>query len=95
MFDRIITLFEQLVITIGFAIATLLLFANVVARYGFDTGFPWVLEAVQYLFAWVVLIAGAFNGLSFAVMWVISMYQMWFYRVPDHVANRHDVMVDD
>jgi hypothetical protein len=46
-------------------------------------------------FAWVVLIAGAFNGLSFAVMWVVSMYQMWFYRVPDHVANRHGNNVDN
>jgi hypothetical protein len=42
-----------------------------------------------------VLIAGAFNGLSFAVMWVVSMYQMWFYRVPDHVANRHGNNVDN
>jgi hypothetical protein len=40
-------------------------------------------------FAWVVLIAGAINGLSFAVMWVVSMYQMWFYRLPAHVRDRH------
>ncbi len=63
MFERIITCFEQVVITAGFAIATLLLFANVVARYIFDTGFPWVLEAVQYLFAWVVLV-GAAHGIK-------------------------------
>ncbi len=63
MFERIITCFEQVIITVGFAIATLLLFANVVARYVFDTGFPWVLEAVQYLFAWVVLI-GAAHGVK-------------------------------
>ncbi len=63
MFERLITLFEQLIITIGFAVATLLLFANVVARYLFDTGFPWVLETVQYLFAWVVLV-GAAHGIK-------------------------------
>jgi C4-dicarboxylate transporter DctQ subunit len=63
MFERIITYFEQVIITVGFAVATLLLFANVVARYVFDTGFPWVLEAVQYLFAWVVLI-GAAHGVK-------------------------------
>jgi hypothetical protein len=49
----------------------------------------WYVTKVFTPFAWVVLIAGAINGLSFAVMWVISMYQMWFYRVPDHVSNRH------
>ncbi|NNE04852.1 MAG: elongation factor-1 alpha [Xanthomonadales bacterium] len=36
-------------------------------------------------FAWVVLIAGGLMGLSFAVMWVVSMYQMWIYKLPDHL----------
>lgn len=49
----------------------------------------WYLTKVYTPFAWVVLIAGMFNGLSFAVMWMISVYQMWFYRVPDHIADRH------
>lgn len=62
MISRFIVFFEQFVITVGFAIATLLLFINVVARYLFDSGFTWVLEAVQYLFAWVVLV-GAANGI--------------------------------
>jgi len=48
----------------------------------------WYVTKVFTPFAWAVLIAGAANGLSFAVMWVISMYQMWFYRVPDHVSKR-------
>ncbi len=48
----------------------------------------WYVTKVYTPFAWVVLIAGAFNGLSFAVMWVVSMYQMWVYRMPEHVANR-------
>lgn len=63
MIDRILTRFEILVITVGFAVATLLLFTNVVLRYVFDTGFVWVLELVQYLFAWVVLI-GAAHGVK-------------------------------
>jgi hypothetical protein len=50
----------------------------------------WYVTKVYTPFAWVVLIAGAVNGLSFAVMWVISMYQMWFYQVPEHVSNRHE-----
>ena len=49
----------------------------------------WYVTKVFTPFAWVVLIAGGINGLSFAVMWVISIYQMWLYRVPEHVSNRH------
>jgi len=41
------------------AAGTLLLFSNVVLRYLFDSGITWVLEAVQYIFAWVVLIGAA------------------------------------
>lgn len=39
-------------------------------------------------FAWVVMLAGAVNGAVFGIMWVISMYQMWFYKLPEHVAKR-------
>ncbi len=52
---------EQIIITVGLGTATLLVFANVVARYLFETGFPWVLETVQYLFAWVVLVGAAYG----------------------------------
>ena len=48
----------------------------------------WYVTKVFTPFAWVVLVAGAVNGLSFAVMWVISMYQMWLYRLPEHIRNR-------
>ncbi len=61
MLDRVIVRLEQTIITLGLASATLLLFANVVARYLFDTGFTWALEAVQYLFAWVVLVGAAYG----------------------------------
>jgi hypothetical protein len=49
----------------------------------------WYVTKVWTPFAWVVLIAGGINGISFAVMWVISMYQMWFYRMPEHLRERH------
>jgi hypothetical protein len=49
----------------------------------------WYVTKVFTPFAWVVLIAGVINGLSFAAMWVVSMYQMWFYRLPDHLRDRH------
>jgi len=45
----------------------------------------WYFTKIYTPFAWVVLFAGAFMGLSFAIMWVTSMYQMWFYKPPDFV----------
>lgn len=64
--NRGIDLFEKYTITIAFAIATILLFTNVVLRYAFDTGLTWVLETVQYLFAWVVLV-GAAHGVKMGI----------------------------
>jgi len=64
--NRYIDLFEKFSITIFFAVATLMLFTNVVLRYFFDTGLVWVLELVQYLFAWVVLI-GAAHGVKVGI----------------------------
>ena len=66
LLNRVIDLFEKYTITIAFAVATLLLFTNVVLRYVFDTGLSWVLETVQYLFAWVVLI-GAAHGVKVGI----------------------------
>jgi hypothetical protein len=48
----------------------------------------WYVTKVYTPFAWVVLIAGGLNGLSFTIMWFVSMYQMWFYKVPQHVVDR-------
>jgi hypothetical protein len=50
----------------------------------------WYVTKVFTPFAWVVLLAGMVNALSFAVMWIVSMYQMWFYTLPEHVRNRHN-----
>jgi len=48
----------------------------------------WYFTKLYSGFAWVVLIAGALMGLSFATMWVVSMWQIWFYKVPDWVVTR-------
>ncbi|MDH5424222.1 MAG: TRAP transporter small permease [Gammaproteobacteria bacterium] len=64
--NRYIDLFEKYSITILFAVATLILFTNVVLRYFFDTGLIWALELVQYLFAWVVLV-GAAHGVKVGI----------------------------
>lgn len=49
----------------------------------------WYFTKLYNPFAWVVMIAGGIMGLSFAYMWVVSMYQMWFARVPAAVAGRN------
>lgn len=48
----------------------------------------WYVTKVFPPFAWVVLLAGMVNALSFAAMWFLSAYQMWFYKLPAHVRNR-------
>jgi hypothetical protein len=48
----------------------------------------WYFTKLVSGFAWVVLISGALMGLSFAAMWIVSMWQIWFYTVPDWVAQR-------
>jgi len=54
----------------------------------------WYFTKLYSGFAWVVLIAGGLMGLSFAIMWIISMYQMWFYKIPEHVSGRHENLLD-
>lgn len=48
----------------------------------------WYLTKLFPPFAWAVLLAGAVMGLCFAYMWIISMYQMWFYTMPAQVSER-------
>lgn len=49
----------------------------------------WYFTKLYAGFAWVVLIAGGLMGVCFAIMWITSMYQMWFYRVPEQLHARH------
>jgi hypothetical protein len=35
--------------------------------------------------------AGGIMGLTFAVMWLVSMYQIWFSRVPMAVKLRREI----
>jgi hypothetical protein len=48
----------------------------------------WYFTKLYHPFAWVVMLAGGGMGMSFALMWVISMYQMWFTRPPSALAER-------
>jgi hypothetical protein len=40
----------------------------------------WYLTKIDTAFAWAVIIGGVMMGLSFAFQWIVSMYQLWFYK---------------
>ncbi len=47
----------------------------------------WYLTKIWPGFAWMVIISGALMGVSFAIQWVTSMYQMWFYKLPEELIE--------
>jgi C4-dicarboxylate transporter DctQ subunit len=51
--------FEEILIGAMLATASVILFANVVARYVFNWGVPWVEELVRYEIIWMVFIGGS------------------------------------
>lgn len=55
MFSRIINSLEESIIAIILATMTLLVFIEVVLRFGFGTGFMWAEELTLHLSAWMVL----------------------------------------
>ena len=59
---RIVNEIEETIIALLLAGMTIITFINVVLRYGYNTGLIWGLEAVTFLFAWLVLF-----GVSYAV----------------------------
>ncbi len=59
---RMVNEIEETAIALILGLMTLITFVNVVLRYGFNTGLIWGLEAVTFLFAWLVLF-----GISYAV----------------------------
>ena len=48
----------------------------------------WYFTKLFHPFAFVVMAAGAGMGASFAFMWVVSMYQLWFSKAPAAVRER-------
>ncbi|KIN60820.1 TRAP transporter, DctQ subunit [Sulfitobacter noctilucae] len=59
---RIVNEIEETAIALILGLMTIITFINVVLRYGFNTGLIWGLEAVTFLFAWLVLF-----GVSYTV----------------------------
>jgi hypothetical protein len=52
-----------------------------------DVG-SWYLVKVYHPFAWLTMASGALMAMSFAFMWVVSIYQMWFGKTPSPVEQR-------
>ncbi len=59
-FGRAVDRVEETVITVLLGLMTLLTFANVVARYVFNTNILWALEVTVFLFAWLVLLGACY-----------------------------------
>lgn len=59
---RIIDEIEETLIAVILGLMTLITFANVIARYVFNSNILWALETTVFLFAWLVLI-----GVSYCV----------------------------
>jgi len=55
----------------------------------------WYMVKLFHPFAWVTMTAGALMAMCFAAMWFTSMYQMWFAKTPQPVAERgeHDATI--
>ncbi len=49
--------------------------------------FSWYLTKWIPGFAWFIIGSGALMGLSFATQWIVSMWQMWFYTLPDEIQE--------
>ncbi len=53
---RVVNEIEETLIAVILGLMTLVTFANVVARYVFNSNILWALEATVFLFAWLVLL---------------------------------------
>jgi hypothetical protein len=54
--------------------------------------FSWYLTKWIPGFAWFIIGSGALMGISFTVQWVLSMWQMWFYKLPREMAECDGVL---
>ena len=57
---RIVNSIEETLIALILGAMTVITFANVIARYVFNTNILWALETTVFLFAWLVLIGASY-----------------------------------
>lgn len=53
----------------------------------------WWLTKLNPNFAWLVIIGGGAMALSFAFMWIVSMYEMWIR--PHKGSDKRDALLDE
>lgn len=54
----------------------------------------WYLVKLYHEFAWLTIASGGAMAASFLLMWMVSMYQMWFSKTPQPVTQRSDDVMD-
>ncbi len=57
---RVINEIEETLIAVILGLMTIITFANVIARYGFNSNILWALETTVFLFAWLVLLGASY-----------------------------------
>lgn len=57
---RVINEIEETLIAVILGLMTIVTFANVIARYVFNSNILWALETTVYLFAWLVLLGASY-----------------------------------
>jgi len=57
---RVINEIEETLIAVILGLMTLVTFANVIARYVFNSNILWALETTVFLFAWLILIGASY-----------------------------------
>ena len=74
LLDRV----EEVLIALFLGVSTLLVFAQVVARYVFNSGFTWAPEVVEYFFLWTVMIGASYgvkHGVHLGVDLLVSRFR--------------------
>lgn len=61
MISRVINDIEETAIALLLALMAVITFANVIARYVFNSSIFWALEMTTYLFAWLVIFGAAYG----------------------------------
>ena len=68
---------EETLIAVILGLMTIITFANVVARYGFNSNILWALEMTSFLFAWLVLLGASYCVKATAHLGVDAMLNMF------------------
>lgn len=57
--ENILNSLEETLVALGISLASVILFANVVLRYFFNSGWEWAEEAARYSIVWIVFLGGS------------------------------------